>query len=89
MRSSSEVTEEGRVSLFISHIIREDITLNAFSVEVFSRSFARVMLSSAPTSYFLSVIDFFRKHVVITHSIPGNLFPGGARFSVITIWIDG
>ena len=80
MRSSSEVTEEDRVSLF---------TLNAFSVEVFSRSFARVMLSSAPTSYFLSVIDFFRKHVVITHSIPGNLFPGGARFSVITIWIDG
>ena len=44
MRSSSEVTEEDRVSLFISHIIREDITLNAFSVEVFSRSFARVML---------------------------------------------
>ena len=64
MRSSSEVAEEDRVSLFISHIIREDITLNAFSVEVFSRSFARVMLSSAPTSYFLSVIDFFRKHVV-------------------------
>lgn len=26
MRSSSEVTEEDCVSLFISHIIREDIT---------------------------------------------------------------
>lgn len=26
MRSSSEVTEEDRVSLFISHIIREDIS---------------------------------------------------------------
>lgn len=59
MRSSSEVTEEDHVSLFIFHIIREDITLNAFSVEVFSRSFARVMLSSAPTSYFFIGYRFF------------------------------
>ena len=72
MRSSSEVTEEDRVSLFISHIIREDITLNAFSVEVSVVHSHRVMLSSAPTSLFLSGYRFFRKHVVITHSIPAT-----------------